>query len=194
MLEWTQIVVAVAGSVSAIAGATAAGAAWRSALNSSAAARDVKQALGLAIKPTLEVSPFNGTRMHGSTSESVYAAIIKNSSLWAAVDIEIEATLIDGRKLHSRLARAEPTEVKGKPREHTVDLGPMVENPKEGVGVTEVGKFERKNVLTIRYWDERRLLRWEHTFIERYVFSFDGRMGGFSVGPSRSERMLTESK
>jgi hypothetical protein len=123
MLEWTQVVVAIAGSVSALAGATAAGAAWRSALTSSAAARDVKQALGLAIKPTVEVSPFNGTRQAGgSPPVSVYAAVISNKSPWPAVDVEIEATLLDGRTLRSRLARVEPTEVRGRAYEHTVDL------------------------------------------------------------------------
>jgi hypothetical protein len=191
--DWTQITAALAGAGSAVAGAIAAGAAWRSASQSNAAARDVREALGLAIKPTIDVSPYHETRIVGGADpEQVYGVGLSNASLWDAVDVEIETVFHDGRTYSKRLPRIEATDVKGKARTERIDLDNSPQPGLTGVGVTEVGQRSIENAIYVRYWDERHLLHWELTYKEIIIIQFDGRIQGHSSGaPRRSERLLS---
>lgn len=198
--DWTQVTAAVAGAVSAVAGAIAAGASWRSALQSNAAARDVREALGLAMKPAIDISPFNQHRVVGDADPvQVYGVEIKNASLWPAVDLEIDCELHDGRKLSGKLPRVGGVEVKGKALVASVDLltevipkgaalGGAPQFP--GIGMTEVGERTLIDKVVVRYWDERHLLRWEQTSTDRMHLKFDGRFQLQGNERSKSERRL----
>lgn len=164
--------VASFGIFTALATGAAAVAAWRSASSSSAAARDVREALGLAMKPSLEITPFHGDQHSGEVvAMGVLGIEIKNSSTWPAVDIECEARLHDGRTYRGRLGRLESTKINAPTTTAFVELARNVEAPSWRQETAPAGKYTLENLYLIRYWDERRLLQWEYSL--RMIFSYE---------------------
>lgn len=192
--DWTQIVAASAGGVSAVAGAVAAVASWRSATQSKAAANDVREALGLAIKPALEFHPFDVARAVGDAPlEQVYGIELRNESPWPAVDVEIEARVHDGRLYRTRLSRVESTNPKGVPRPEFVDLA-RGERPTEvQLHAAAAGEYTLTNAVAVRYWDERRLIQWEQTFTETHHFVVNDETRSCGRGTAREERRVSTS-
>ena len=82
--------------VAALAGATGAIAAWRSASASRATSRDALDALAIGLVPTLALDLVIDPVSDGSTRGRWAARIINGSSQLAAADVSLEATFRDG--------------------------------------------------------------------------------------------------
>jgi hypothetical protein len=146
-------------AVAAVAGAVAAGAAWRAASESSATARDAREALGLATKPTLDAGV--GGDVHaddGSGNTRRYAnAWVANRSVWPAADVDVEVRMRDGRVLRRHFDRLDgkdrPSGFLDTPSPSVgIECGPPI--PDDHVGT---------DLITVAFSDERRQLRWEIT-------------------------------
>jgi hypothetical protein len=165
LLWWLDI---DAGPVAAVAGAIAAFAAWKAATESSHAADRATEALGRAIKPKIDGGVRPGTEqiVNGArTGRWVASARIQNVSFWTASDIEVEVQLPGNRQYtfyFDRLTPQIPTrgDDRGSPgQSEEMELG-------TGKRYEECdGDIYR---LTVRYSDERGLLRWEWVLEVRY--------------------------
>lgn len=148
-------------AVGAIAAAAGSIAAWRAAVASERTSRDALLALALAIRPHVEVVIMGYTRGDPSgpmkSRQRFLAHAYNTSREWDALDVEVEVEFRDGRRVQERCERLAPSG-DAKPRPFPegdyfeVDLG-------EPLGPQSIHEAVRR--VTVRYFDSRRICRYE---------------------------------
>lgn len=144
--------------------AVAAAAAFSAARQSDITARNAMEALGLAMEPTLDAYVGFVSMHEGDAPVREVAQVeVRNKSAWAADDVEVDVVLSDGRHASHHWARILPASASNltypvSPTTETFEVPggfPKHREPVDGEELTFI------NVVSLRYSDERRSLRWE---------------------------------
>lgn len=156
---------AVVGFATALASWAAAEAAMRAARQSDETARHATEALGLAMEPRVRASHPEAYDESGKVQE----IWVWNPTRWAAIDVEIIDKPAYGPEVHYDLKRLEPSvEVRWRPLNPVKIPALRPPEPQQLADPKWKGKLEWRDLLIVRYSDERGLLRWEATFGARY--------------------------
>lgn len=148
---WT-ILGSLGAAVGGIGAAVGGVAAWRAASASRATSQDALEALGLAIAPTLAADAGIQPLQDGSETGRWHARISNISTQYAAASLHFEATFEDGVTVKDERDRLGPGET------WTVQLR-TIGMPPGGPSYEEAGRF-----AFLRYYDERRILRYQIEF------------------------------
>ncbi|MEV7099773.1 hypothetical protein AB0M80_43865 [Amycolatopsis sp. NPDC051045] len=144
----------VVGTISALAGAASAAAAWRAALASGKAARESREALAYATRPYLALSTERDDQPDSTTTETVG---IRNTAGFPAVDVQVAVHDSKGR----RVGAGEIPFMEGQtPNSWSGPEIPLkIELPNLAL-LLNVGD-SRTITATVRSSDRQRFLRWE---------------------------------
>jgi hypothetical protein len=156
MLIFTTSVWTVVGALGAAIGGLGAAvggvAAWRAASASRATSRDAMEALGLAIAPSLAGDAGITPIPDGTETCTWHVRIFNLSTQFAASTLHFEARFKDGERVDQALERLAP--------------GEHWELPLRVIGMPPGGPLpnEAEEVATLRYSDEKGILRYETEF------------------------------
>lgn len=150
--EWAVI---VPSSVSAVAAAFGAMAAWRAAAASARTSRDAAEALAIALKPSLDILVAIELSAAGETP----IASAMNSSTFDAKDVRMDLELDDGKTAHGQAERLKaPSNDPSVPRDILRVVLP-VDLPAHKLLNEQL--LNRVKVLRVFYSDDRKICRYE---------------------------------
>ena len=169
MADATSLVTAATGGALVLIGAVSAVAAWRSAGASERAAkasertsRDAMEALGMAIVPELGVEPM--AMFTEPVSELQGARVQLSNGPFECRDVEVEATIANLQPTRHREELIRPNEVKDVPLPHFYEAFPEWDRSL----LSRPHPWGHLEGLRVRYWDARRIMRYEQSYQWRW--------------------------
>lgn len=139
----------IATAVTALASMLAAGAAWRSASESSSASADAREAVALIIPPQIDLETTVDVNPQGRLAGTIQLRI--DDALWPASDLQLEVRYRDGRTRRYQRERLNPFE-----SWHVL---------LEGVGTAGADGYDEfrdlVETVAVSYSDERGIARYE---------------------------------
>ena len=145
-MEWALI----PQSVAALATTAAAVAAWKSALASKRTSQEALRALGVGIRPKMQVEV-----LRGGGEPAMDSVVVTNVSEWDALDVEVKVQLRNGATTRERSPRLMPLILRdGRMTGDRMDVD-------FGAAGEEGSAEDRLRAVIVRFWDGRRICRYE---------------------------------
>ena len=178
--EWWEVVSAVGAALGALAAAVGAIAAWRAASASRATSRDALEALAVGIRPRLRVS------VADEYPAAKRIATVENVSEWPARDLVFELRLRDGTVQREESEQLDPVKgLRGGTQWFVVLEGSSPGGPSLEASAKSI---------VVRYSDDRRIARYEHTMAFLHTESRTVRKDGGEFVSSTSSIELDDRR